>query len=439
LHLLKIQRYLAVATSSLAFVNTLQRQKKASDRFSLHFTGLGISVLSKHFSTMSERMVELHRAALLAAGKGSKTGSGGPGGAFSLHQNGSGSAVLPKQTPREAAVSALQSEDAQMKRFLQRLQHQRDDSRPGEAAFGPTVPTALSRRMLQRQGAGYLDGAVAAVASASADLFLATVLQQAVACRDQRLKGTEVARQVARKRKRHQTQYREHIDDRRRRKEEREAIREEMNMAAIEAAEALNQKIPASLPKSDDGDGPDAPDNAGKPRKKKRAPDLMANGMKFKASDLSDEETSHDSIDDEEAYYQEYYKHDASGDLDSDDEGDDDDVMILRDLTRPLEAWHFHLDGKLSVCENIQNKSAQDFNDAKSLENESALDDDGPTDSLPLDGNPLGAAMENGGSDDDNDDSADASQLKQGSTPKRGASKSPDDKSRKPSSSPTPG
>jgi hypothetical protein len=387
-------------------------------------------------------MVELHRAALLAAGKGSKTGSGGPGGASSLHQNGLGSAAIPKQTPREAAVSALQSEDAQMKRFLQRLQHQRDDSRPGEAAFGPTVPTALSRRMLQRQGAGYLDGSVAAVASASADLFLATVLQQAVACRDQRLKGTEVARQVARKRKRHQTQYREHYDDRRRRKEEREAIRDEMNMAAIEAAEALNQKMPASLPKSDDGDGPDAIDNAGKPRKKKKAPDLMANGVKFKASDLSDEETSYDSIDEEEAYYQEYYKNDASGDLDSDDEGDDDDdVMILRDLTRPLEAWHFHLDGKLSVCESIQNKSGQDLYDVKSLENENELDDDGPTDSLPLhDGNPLGAAVENGGSDDDNDDGADASLLKQGSPPKRGASKSPDDnKSRKPSSSPTPG
>jgi hypothetical protein len=388
-------------------------------------------------------MVELHRAALLAAGKGSKTGSGGPGGAFSLHQNGSGSAVLPKQTPREAAVSALQSEDAQMKRFLQRLQHQRDDSRPGEAAFGPTVPTALSRRMLQRQGAGYLDGSVAAVASASADLFLATVLQQAVACRDQRLKGTEVARQVARKRKRHQTQYREHIDDRRRRKEEREAIREEMNVAAIEAAEALNQKMPASLPRSDDGDGPDAPDNAGMPRKKKKASDLMANGVKFKVSDLSDEETSYDSIDEEEAYYQEYYKNDASGDLDSDDEGDDDDVMILRDLTRPLEAWHFHLDGKLSVCENIQHNSGQDLYDVKSLENESALDEEGPADSLLLpDGNPLGAAMENGASDDDNDDGADASLLKQGSPPKRTASKSPDDKpapSRKPSSSPTPG
>jgi len=56
----------------------------------------------------------------------------------------------------------------------------------------PTVPTALSRRMLHKQGAGYLDTAVAFIASAAADRFLATVLHQAIVCRDRRIQGEDI-------------------------------------------------------------------------------------------------------------------------------------------------------------------------------------------------------------------------------------------------------
>jgi hypothetical protein len=79
---------------------------------------------------------------------------------------------------------------------------------------------------LQKQGVGYLDDTVAAVVSASADRFLATVLHQAAACRDQRLKGAELAQEAARHRKRHMQHYEADSDDRQRRKEEKEKKRE---------------------------------------------------------------------------------------------------------------------------------------------------------------------------------------------------------------------
>lgn len=391
-------------------------------------------------------MIELHRARLLAAGKGSKN-MGGPPGA-SLHQNGSGGSAAsphqpkPQQTPREAAVAAMQSDDTQMKRFLQRLQHQRDDSRPGEASSGPTVPTALSRRMLQRQGAGYLDSTVAAVTSAAADRFLATVLQQAVACRDQRLKGAEMARQAAKKRKRHKRQYQEDADDRRRRKEEREETREEINLAAIAAAEGLKRKSTApstaagvtDTGQAEDGDGGDAPGSAAKAKKKKKAVDsIPINGLKRKAKDLSDDEASYDSIDEEEEYYREYYNNDDNDDdaISEDEDEEDDEMMILRDLARPLEAWDFHLEGKLGMDRQAKHEEATNENGASS-EDEVENDEDDLMDTQQdelLDDN----FMENGGSDE----GVSANATKPGSATKKAQNKSPDDKKKAPARKPT--
>jgi hypothetical protein len=295
---------------------------------------------------MSERMIELQRARLLAA-KGSKSGSAQPGAL----QNGPQSAQLllsaqastNQQTPRQAAASAMQTEDAQLRIFLQKLQRHRDDSRPGDSWDGPTVPTALSRRMLQRQGAGYFDSTVAAIASAAADRFLATVLQQAVACRDQRLKGAEMAREAAKQRKRHKRQYEEDTDDRKRRKEEKDAQREEANLAAIQAAEDMknNRGTASSTAKSKE----ESPGNESKSKKKKK--DSQPNGLKRKTKEtFSDDEVSYDSIDDEEEYYRNHYDGD---DFETDEEEEDDETMILRDLARPLEAWDFCLDGKLGM------------------------------------------------------------------------------------------
>lgn len=393
---------------------------------------------------MSERMIELHRARLLAAGKGSKTGTAGASSGISTQvQNGSQQQPLVSiptlpQTPQQYAVATMRNEDLQLKRFLQRLQHERDDSQPGEAASGPTVPTALSRRMLHRQGAGYYDGAVAAIASAAADRFLATILQQAVACRDQRLKGAELARQSARKRKRHRRQYQESVDDRRRRKAEKAAYREEVNLAAIAAAEALQQKSTGNKPgmsdtnKADDGGATTGATSPPKTKKKKKAADApVVNGYKKRPSDLSDDEASYDSIDEEEEYYEQYYgNNDDDDDNDSSDDGekyeDEDETMILRDFKRPLEAWDYHMDGKLE----FDGTTTHEEDDASNSENATSEDeedndaddamDDGYTEAISTDG-----AIENGFSNN-------ASPAKLASTAptssKKSPNKSPDEK-----------
>jgi hypothetical protein len=316
---------------------------------------------------MSERMIELQRAKLMAAGKGNNNNAeqtnqnGSNNGGSSISHSNSASRA---QTSQQAAVTYVLTEDQLMARFFQRMQR-RDDTRTDSAA-GPTVPTALSRRILQKQGVGYLDNTVGAIASAAADRFLATVLQQAVACRDQRLKGTELAREAARQRKRHVAHYQTDLDDRERRKKQNETKREHANIAAVEAAEALEKRIAATAPivtatSNDEADKADAT----KAKAKKKTVTITTNGSNInkRSLDLDDEVEGYDSLDEEEEYYQNHYVNE--GPPMHDDEEDDDDMLILRDLSLPLESWDFHITGKLGMeeCEPAQEDSDDEADD----------------------------------------------------------------------------
>ena len=167
--------------------------------------------------------------------------------------------------------------------------------------------------MLQRQGVGYLYETVASVVSASADRFLATVLQQSIACRDQRLKGAAMTREAPKQRKRRMEDYEADNDDRKRRKDSIIKAREEVDPA-----------------------------------------------MEALAREESKEE--YDSIDEEEEYYQENavdvtrerisLKKTGGNEDDEDEEEEDDDTLLLRDIVRPLEAWNFHLNGKEAIETN---------------------------------------------------------------------------------------
>ena len=279
-------------------------------------------------------MIELQRAKLGLPPAGSSP-------AASMHavsrSPGKGNLQSPKataikETPEEAAATEQQSEDKQIQRFIIRLQ-QRDDLNPvAELSSGPTVPTALSRRMLQRQGVGYLDDTVAAAVSASADRFLATVLQQAIACRDQRLKGAELAREAARHRKRHMQHYEADTDNRKRRREQLEDDREKKHLEAIQVAESLKK-----------GGSSKSEDDKKKSRKKKQDDD-GTNGSTSKDPFNEEDDDSYDSIDEEEEYYQE-----TLGDIPvpkKNEDEEDDDILLLKDIVRPLEAWDFHINGK---------------------------------------------------------------------------------------------
>mmetsp|Transcript_3752 Transcript_3752/g.5527 ORF Transcript_3752/g.5527 Transcript_3752/m.5527 type:complete len:338 (-) Transcript_3752:347-1360(-) len=94
------------------------------------------------------------------------------------------SAVRSPSTSRQR-IQTPQSEDDKLRIFLTMLQR-RDDSQ-AHVLTAPTVPTSLSRRILQRQGVAYLDSTVATLVSASADRFLHSLLLQVKQSRDQRL------------------------------------------------------------------------------------------------------------------------------------------------------------------------------------------------------------------------------------------------------------
>lgn len=293
-------------------------------------------------------MIELQRARLLAAGKGSRNHAAA---ASSSTANGGATTPTPRQTPQEAAAAAMLSEDQLLDRFLQRL-HQRDDSR-ADSAGAPTVPTALSRRILHKQGVGYLDGTVGAVVSAAGDRFLATVLQQTLACRNERLKGAELVRSAARTRQRHWEQYEADVEFRRKRKLEVQEKQAQICHNALKAAESLKKFPPANNTTNSNANEAETPSSSKK--KKKKTDDGAASGAnangssRLKLKDDLDDEASINSLDEEEAYYRDYIGDVASGkrmDDNDDDEDDDDGMVILRDLARPLQAWGFHVTGK---------------------------------------------------------------------------------------------
>ena len=282
-------------------------------------------------------MIELQRAKLglppiaSASGQASATsfqaiaGQAQPLAASKPQPQVAAASSAPRLTPQQAAAAAVYNQEKQLQTFLHRLQRREDE-------HASTVPSALSRRMLHRQGVGYLDDSVASVVSATADRFLATVLQQAVACRDQRLKGMEMAREEERHRRKHVLQHEADADDRKRRKLARQEARLKSNLEAVAAADRL--KAAGILPNATT-----AMASPIRSRKKKKKGD---NG------DLSDDdEESYDSLEEEEDYYQDYYGN--GNDADSDDEDENREMLTLRDLQRPLEAWDVHLTGKVGL------------------------------------------------------------------------------------------
>jgi hypothetical protein len=191
-----------------------------------------------------------------------------------------------------------------------------------EPNYTPTTPHNLSRRILHKSSVGYLDESVPLLTSAISDRFMATVLIQAMVCRDRRIEGYKATLRQRKRRLRH-----------RRRVLQERALR----MAG-----------------NDEGD-----DNNGKLMKK----------IKMKGGE--DYEKMVEDVDAEEEYYDSYFGkgEDNNGEEDGrdnkggegynseDDEDDDvsDDELIdeshydlkLRDLVRPLSAWGFDLTGKM--------------------------------------------------------------------------------------------
>lgn len=326
-------------------------------------------------------MIELHRAKLGLPPPGvTPTMNSSQSTAGKTNSATNNSSTEKQLSPVEMAKATLLSEDAQIERFVNRLQrrdrrvanththhhHHHSDLMP--SSHGPTVPTALSRRILQRQGVGFLDDTVASVVSASADRFLATVLQQSIACRDQRLKGASMTREASKQRKRHMEDYEADNDDRKRRRAVIHKAREDIAVLTIAAAETIKKGGAAG---SSTAEKKTTKTKSKKGSKKNPAaaapvstgPEKPNKAMEALAMEESEEE--YDSVDEEEEYYQENVvevtrerirlkktggSEDQEEDDDDEDSDDEDDTLLLRDIVRPLRAWNFHLNGKEAIA-----------------------------------------------------------------------------------------
>ena len=200
---------------------------------------------------------------------------------------------------------------------------------------------------------GFSDPLVSTVVSCAADRFLATVLSQALVCRDRRFKGEELARKEKREVER----------VRKRRRTEHSKIANKKQSLETELEEFVNFKKGQKSPQKQD---------------KKGSSELI----KLLETNTFDGIGKKDCLDEEEDHYDKLdtststrtgnngntnsdgdgdshkdneggnrsYEEDESDEDDDDDDDDDRDILQMRDLVRPLEAWGLSLTGKMGLA-----------------------------------------------------------------------------------------
>jgi len=248
-------------------------------------------------------------------------------------------------------VGSSHTQDERLRNFLTRLKDTK-----------PTVPPSLTRRILNKQGVGFADPLVSTIVSSAADQFLATVLSQALVCRDRRLKGEELAK-----------------------KEKRELDRVEKRRRAEEKSiESKKRKLEADLEEMV------KKGSKGSLKHDKVSSELMH----LLETNTFDEVGKKNCIDDEENYYKsqearsesgednsnknidsQNYEEDEFDEDESDDEDDDKDLLHLRDLVRPLGGWGFSLAGKMGLAP--EHKASTKVPKDKSEESDAVDDEDG--------------------------------------------------------------
>ena len=264
-------------------------------------------------------------------------------------------APQPQPQPEIKKIT-YHNEDEKLRKFLTRLKDVKS-----------TVPPSLTRRILNKQGVGFEDPSVSTIVSCAADNFLATVLSQALACRDRRLKGEELLRKEQRELERVR---------KRRRAEQKSNARKKQRLE--KDLTDMVKKIGKSNQKND----------------KKPSPELI-NLLQTKTFD---EVGRKDSMDEEEDYYlkmskdkieseanadgedeeeDDVYVEDDNDEDDEDDYDDDRDLLHMRDIARPLRVWGIDLAGKMGLApepkETIRKKKDKAMEENEDEEDE--LDD----------------------------------------------------------------
>jgi len=224
-----------------------------------------------------------------------------------------------------------------------------------EQNYQPTIPSALSRRILHKSGVGYLDNSLPLILSAMSDRFLATILVQAKACRDRRIEGYKATIKERKKRNKHRKLVlKERLCRDKKYKEELSKKRSMMESTVMDAKDLLEK------------------DNNKKGNSSLGGEDKTLFGLSEEEREaIKEYKKQAADIDAEEEYYNKYYGKGEDGNLDldnisSDEEDDDDDELVvdtdlkLRDLVRPLGAWGFDLTGKLGFTDEPDDDSDGD-------------------------------------------------------------------------------
>lgn len=268
------------------------------------------------------------------------------------------------------------NDDEQLYQFLTKL-----------TTVKPTVPPTLTRRIMHKQGVGFVDPLVPKLISSCGDKFIATILSQAIICRDRRVKGEimkrKYEREMVRILKRRKIQ---DMDREKDLKKEEEALEEFIkNMKKGSLDDALEKK------------------------KKKTGVHFTFDSKKGRYQGEEGEGKDDNEIDDdlkqEEEYYasqmkailgvdgttllemtdihldgkKQYLEDESDEDDDDEDEDNERDMIQLVDVFRPLQAWGMSLVGKMGlasdpVVQTKTNKSESDDEEENVSDDENAGD-----------------------------------------------------------------
>lgn len=187
---------------------------------------------------------------------------------------------------------------------------------------------------------GYTDPLVGTIISIASDRFLATILSQALVCRDRRIKGDELKRKEQRERERgekRQRAWKEGMEVKRRR---------------------LQQELEDFVKKASGGGGGGGGGGKGVPRQEKKISNELVRLLQTNRLEEELGGNKRDCVQEEEEYYshekerngddmhtpdqqqpqqQQPYEEDEEDDEDQEEE--EEDILLLKDLVRPLRAW----------------------------------------------------------------------------------------------------
>ena len=245
-----------------------------------------------------------------------------------------------------------------------------------------TVPSPLTRRILNRQGVNYLDENVGHLVSIAADQFIATVISQAIACRDHRLEGEEFTRKN--KRKRNQLKRRNKKVPPAQTTSTITSPKDMLTRAKQNLVQAHHSLKAAATTSSTTNNTPttplsttnitsqttskSSPKFGEKPKTKKEVIASLQRAVATAHAHLIQMEIAAAAAEKKKHHQQmQTNDKDSVDEVDDDEEGDDissdseeeedeDDeqryVIRLRDIVRPLESWGIPMTGKIGLVPN---------------------------------------------------------------------------------------